>query len=238
MPKHFLSIVFLFVFAISSFAQEKGKYASIFDGDYNNAIKYMTENKLLQTKILADNGIKPEILLPVIFPERIRYSIVKDYFETEILEVVYVRYGAEYADFSIGDFQIKASFAEIIEAQIDESQELSKKYSLLIIKAPDEKEERRVRTYRLQNTAYQLYYLSAFYDIVNSRFDLTGKTVKEKIQFISSAYNHGFTDTKKEIERYSGLKFFPYGDKYPGEQYSYSDVALDFYIFYFADIYR
>ncbi|MEA2042063.1 MAG: hypothetical protein U9N85_05875 [Bacteroidota bacterium] len=216
----------------------QSKYVAVFGSDYKHALEYMTENRILQMKIMQDNDIPAEILLPVVFPERIRYSIIKDYFETEMLKTVYVRYGSAYADFSVGDFQLKASFAEKIEQFVIASEELSEKYSLLIIASSGDKDRRKIRVKRLQNTAYQLYYISAFYDIVNRRFDLSKKAVNEKIRFIASAYNHGFTDSQSEIEKYAGKKFFPYGSKYPGKQYAYSDVAADFYRYHFKPIYN
>lgn len=63
-----------------------------------------------------------------------RYSIVSDFLETEILELSYVDYGLDYADFSIGKFQIqmKPSFVEQLEAAICDSPLLSERYQKLI----------------------------------------------------------------------------------------------------------
>lgn len=44
-----------------------------------------------------------------------RYNALKDDIESESLKVLYVQFGKTYADFSIGVFQMKPSFAEGVE---------------------------------------------------------------------------------------------------------------------------
>ncbi len=213
------------------------KYAEIFSDDYKDALNYFRNNKTLQKKVLYKNNVKLEIIIPIVFPERIRYSIVQDYFETKFLETIYTDYGSEYIDFSIGDFQMKPSFIEKLEKQIEIYPDLSKKYSLLKITQNQPTNQRKERVKRLKSTEYQLNYISLFYDIVNNKFDLSGMTKAGKIKFFASAYNFGFDKSKEEIIKHIDVKYFPYGTKYPGEQYAYTDVALDFYLNYYTSIF-
>jgi hypothetical protein len=219
--------------AICVSATAQSQYSAVFGEDYEKALTYMQINRLLMHKVFEHNGVPADVLVPVIFPERIRYSIIRDYIETESMKYFYVNEGSDFADFSVGDFQLKASFAEETESFIRKNPELKEKYSLLIISNENNKKARETRIKRLQNTAYQLFYISAFYDIVNHRFDISRLSKEEQIRFTASAYNHGFTKSKESIERYANLKFFPYGSSYPGKQYAYSDIAYDFYLHYY-----
>lgn len=229
--------IFICILAVISIsANAQSHYSSVFGQDYKNALSYMKSNRLLQHKVFEHNGVPADVLVPVIFPERIRYSILRDYLETESMKFFYVNEGSEFADFSIGDFQLKASFAEETEAFIQNHPKLKEKYKLLIINNKDKQKARETRIKRLQNTAYQLFYISAFYDIVNYRFDLSRLSKEDQIRFTASAYNHGFTKSKENIERYAKLKFFPYGSAYPGQQYAYSDIAYDFYLYYYKNL--
>jgi len=232
--KKSIFICILAVVCISAKAQSQ--YSAVFGQDYETALSYMNNNRLLQHKVFEHNRVPAEVLIPVIFPERIRYSMIRDYFETESMKFFYVNEGSEFADFSIGDFQLKASFAEETEAFIQKIPKLKEKYKLLIISNENNKKTRETRIKRLQNTAYQLFYISAFYDIVNYRFNLSRLSKEDQIRFTASAYNHGFTKSKESIERYAKLKFFPYGSAYPGQQYAYSDIAYDFYLYYYKSM--
>ncbi len=246
---NFIIIAFHFISLLNTSPGEKtndkielseisSKYFKIFGNDYKDALSYFKSNKILINKILKNNNIDSEIVIPVLFPERIRFSIVKNYFETAFLEAIYTRHGSDYVDFSIGDFQMKPSFIEKLENRISENVVLNKKYSKLLIEKDTKKEERKERIKRLKATNYQLLYISLFYDIVNMKFDTGSKSKSEKIIFFAAAYNHGFETSKKEIEKYIKVKYFPYGTSYPGEQYSYCDVSADFYKNYYFKIFK
>ncbi len=214
-------------------------YQTIFGSDYDHALNYFEKRKSIITSYFIYHSVNQELIVPVIFPERIRYSIVKDYLETTAVELVYIDFGADYVDFSIGDFQIKPSFAEKVENQIASSSQLAEKYELLIhFGKKKAKAIRKERVRRLKLLSYQLIYISAFYDIVNQKFNLKNKSTTENIKFVATAYNHGFDCEKSSIENCIDDKFFPYGTKYKGEQYSYAAVAVDFYLNHYKSIFK
>lgn len=224
-----------FTFSESVFPESK--YRKIFGDDYKNALNYFRKNKTRLKRIFTKNNTEMEIIIPAVFPERIRYSIVKDYFETIFLEAVYTDLGSEYVDFSVGAFQMKPSFVEKLEFYIEKYPDLKTKYSHLILKRKKSEAERKERIRRLKSTEYQLNYISAFYDIINLRFNLSGIKKIEKIKFTASAYNCGFFKSKSEIKKYIDVKYFPYGANFPGKQHAYTDIAADFYINYFKKIF-
>lgn len=211
-------------------------YKEIFGDDYRNALNYFKENYELQKKIFKYHNVDPGIIIPVLFPERIRYSIIRDYFETAFLETVYKDLGSEYVDFSIGDFQMKPSFIEKLEQEIKTNYRLKDKYNFLLIEKFEGKEKREKRINNLKSKVFQLNYISAFYDLIITKFDLNDMTNNDKIIFFASAYNYGFDNSKNEIIEKQKLELFPYGSKYPGKQYSYTDVALDFYLNYYSQL--
>jgi hypothetical protein len=231
---HTISLLLLFL-QISS----NPDYQKIFGNDYTDALKYFEKNKLVISAHFNKGLVDKELIAPIIFPERIRYSMVRDLIETAAVELIYIDFGSDYVDFSIGDFQIKPSFAEKVESFINQSDILSTKYRLLINYREEEKRKKRkerVRRLKLQN--YQLIYIAAFYDIVKQRFDLSRKSKVDKIKFIATAYNHGFDEKKIEIEKRIDDCFFPYGTKYKGKQYAYTDVAVDFYLNHYREIFE
>ena len=213
-------------------------YSQIFGNDYTDALNYFRENNELHKKIFDKHKVDAEIIIPVLFPERIRYSIVRDYFETVFLETIYADLGSEYVDFSIGDFQMKPSFIEKLELFIENSEMLSSKYTFLLINEIESKQVRKERLKRIKSVAYQLNYICAFYDIIKQRFDLSEISKTEKIRFVASAYNFGFDKSKDDIIKKQGLKVFPYGSKYPGKQYAYTDVSVDFYTNHYTQIFK
>ena len=52
--------------------------------------------------------------IAVVFPEIVRYSAIRDKIEITLLKALYINLGEDYADFSIGQFQMKPSFAEAL----------------------------------------------------------------------------------------------------------------------------
>jgi len=221
-----LLLTLIIVFSVS---YGEKNYEKIFADDYVDALNFYTENKALMQEVFDKFDVDPQIATSMLFPERIRYSVVKDFFETEFLQAIYTEAGSETVDFSIGDFQMKPSFIERLEAEIEKNPLLLKKYPHIIINAETGVEERTFRVNRLQNTSWQLHYAAAFVDVVNLKFNLSEKNFSEKIEFYASADNSGFHKTKKQIENNLKRNYFPYGKSYKGTQYCYSKVSLYFY---------
>jgi len=229
-------LLFFSSFIIPDNEKIKSKYKDIFKEDYSDALNYFKENYLLFHKIFKQNDVDEDILIPVVFPERIRYSVIRNYLETETMKILYKKYGSDAVDFSIGDLQMKPSFAENIENIILNNSVFKEKYAILIIKKENRESEREERIRRLELLPYQIFYLSVFYEIVYQKFTIADYTKEDKIKFIASAYNHGFESSKKRIEEHIDVEFFPYGKKYPGKQYAYTDVSVDFYKNYYLEI--
>jgi hypothetical protein len=239
-----VAVLFIFSFVYTAYCQED--YEFIFEKDYLYAISYIKINKASLIHNIQKNGGDAEVLVPVIFPEIVRYSIIRDKMETAGLKVFYVNFGEKYANFSIGLFQMKPSFIEKMEEYVKENQDLlccckvqpcnnRELYDYGEVK--DDKEKRAMRVAKLENRDWQIKYLSCFYNIVKNKYKgREWKNKEEEIKFYSSAYNRGFWCSEEEINRWMNVKNFPHGKNYAGKQYVYSDVAINFYKKYWVDM--
>jgi len=159
---------------------------------------------------------------------------IADYIEVKALEVMYVQYGHDYADFSIGLFQMKPSFAEQIETDMLKYR-LEEKYPELSALKPsitDSLDLRRDRIIRLKDEYHQLLYLEAFVRIMALRYpDLEKAALKDRLMFYSTAYNAGYRKGDKVI-RCEGEKarFYCGMITPPTGKYNYAEIALDYYL--------
>jgi hypothetical protein len=149
--------------------------------------------------------------------------------EISMLKTLYRNLGDDYANFSIGVFQIKPSFAEDIHNRIFTGTD--KKLKALFRKKSSFP---NIRLYRasiiadLENPETEINYIIAFIKIFEKRYGKEWTDKKLKIKLLATAYNTGILKNRKEIEALSGKKFFS-TKLFKTENYSYSDVSLYWY---------
>ena len=115
-----LLITFLFTYLFSQFASSQSiDYQDIFGDDWNKALTFEKENRNWMEPLLAKSHISYPVAISIIFPEIVRYSALRDKVEITLLKTLYVNLGEDYADFSVGQFQMKPSFAEAIRIKAD-----------------------------------------------------------------------------------------------------------------------
>lgn len=209
------ALVFISAFCLSFTQPATTDYREIFGSDYTWAINWLKKNDQLIAAYAAKYDVPAKELKAIIFPELIRYNAVFDALEIESLKFLYVSEGADYANFSVGFFQMKPSFAEMIETDAD------KKFGYDAVM--DNEENRKARVYRLTDPGQQIMYLCAFYAICDKRFP-AGKfsTVSEKLRFYATAYNSGYHIPVKTLEAMQSRKHF--------KGHNYADISL----FYFS----
>jgi hypothetical protein len=174
-------------------------------------------------------NLDPFFTLVIIFPELIRYNALSDYFETRALEVLYIQYGKSYADFSIGRFQIKPSFAEVLESTyLNSFTVLPKTFELDCLS--DEADCRDMRVNRLKKPLHQLYYLIMYMQLMNKKYAyLKWNNKEDKLAFYATAYNTGFFKTESEIKTEMNCKRFHTAMYNPQKFWSYCDICVYFY---------
>lgn len=227
----------LLVFAIlclSAFSQSpvnEQNYSDIFGRDYSFALMTIEKNTWWTDTLLKDSP-DPDFALAIIFPELIRYSSISDYIEVKGLEVLYVQYGRDYADFSVGLFQMKPSFAERIETDILKLGLIDTCPFLSALKPDTARtiDSRRNRIVRLKDEYNQLLYLQAFIRIMEILFpQLVQAEPDDRLIFCATAYNTGYFKDETEIRKEICRKRFYRGIDAISVKYSYSDISLDYY---------
>lgn len=164
----------------------------------------------------------------IVFPELLRYSKLRDKIEAEALKTLYVQYGAQYANFSIGPFQMKPSFAEKLEK---ECLEFQLGHYLATDTLPT-CEARQNRVKRLSSNEGQITYLQTFIKTMNQKFDTYSfRSPTEKVELYATAYQMGYWANIDNIKKFKNEKYY-HTDFWPTKTtkyYSYAAIALFYY---------
>jgi hypothetical protein len=224
-----LFVVLLIVLSIKSVWSQPLNYQEIFGNDWDKALLFVAQNRNWIEPKLEQYHVSFPVAIAIIFPELVRYSALRDKIEITLLKVLYINLGEEYANFSIGPFQMKPSFAEMIREKARGAMG-SKAGKLFKVKSDydDIKSYRASIVTDLENPETQLNYLVAFIKICENNFNLNLKNDNDRVRFLSTAYNYGFWKTAEQIEKMSDEKFFR-TTILKTEDYSYSDVSLFWY---------
>ncbi|MFH0843215.1 MAG: hypothetical protein V1903_11410 [Bacteroidota bacterium] len=204
-------------------------YSEIFRTGWQKALTFLEENESWMGPALAGFNIPYDEAVAVVFPELVRYSALRDKMEITMLKTLYRNLGDDYANFSIGVFQVKPAFAEEIHERVfagtdKELKSLFRKRSSF----PNKRLYRASIISDLENPEKELYYIIAFYRLCERRFGDDWPDTGSKIRFLATAFNTGNLKNKKEIEVMTGKKFFS-TKLFKSETYSYADVALYWY---------
>lgn len=201
-------------------------YKSIFGQHWEKANLFVEENRSwIEPKLKQYKVSYPEAIA-IVFPELVRYSALRNKIEVTLLKTLYINLGEEYANFSIGPFQMKPTFAEKIrEKAIWTAGNKSGKLFKTQSEYDDIKSYRASIVSDLENPETQLLYLIAFIKNCESRFSLRLKENPYRLKFLATAYNYGFWKTYVQIDRMLDEKYFR-TTLIKTENYSYSDVSL------------
>jgi hypothetical protein len=207
-------------------------YPEIFGDDWKKAELYESENRSWMEPILTRNHVSYPLAIGVIFPELVRYSSLRDKMEITLLKALYINLGNDYANFSIGQFQMKPSFAEIVREQ---SKSVLNRRSGISFKRRSEYDD--IKDYRksivkdLEDPKTELNYLVVFMKICEKNFRTNRMDEIQGLKFLATAYNFGINKSSEEIEKMTDRKFFN-TKLFKTENYSYADVSLFWYTRY------
>jgi hypothetical protein len=229
-------VFFLFTGLLKSGWSQSINYQDLFGDDWKKAVTFEKENRRWIEPLLARNHISYPLAISIIFPELVRYSALRDKMEITLLKALYVNLGEDYANFSIGQFQMKPSFAEIIREKA--SPVLGRRSGITFKNIPDFddiKDFRKSIVEDLEDPKSQINYLIAFIKICEKNFNAKQKDELSEIKFLATAYNFGINKKASEIESMIDKKFFN-TKLFKTENYSYADVSLFWYKQYISDI--
>lgn len=185
--------------------------------------------------LLAENNISYPLAIAIIFPELVRYSALRDKMEITLLKALYINLGDDYANFSIGQFQMKPSFAETIHSLAPSvlGWKSLKKFKP-ISEYDDIKNFRRSIVSDLEDPQIQFVYLITFIKICEKTFKTNRKDEIAWLKFLATAYNFGFDKSADQIEYMIDKKFFN-TKLIKTENYSYAEVSHFWYTQYQED---
>src|SRR5664280_665969 len=199
-------IFLLFTVLLKSGLSQSLNYQDIFGDDWKKAINFEKENRCWMEPILAKNNISYPLAISIIFPELVRYSALQDKIEITLLKALYINLGNDYADFSIGQFQMKPSFAELIREKASVVTGNKSEISFKKISDYDNiKDFRKSIVSDLEDPKSQIRYLIAFIKICERNFNTGRKDEMSAIEFLATAYNFGIDKNQKEIEHMLSL---------------------------------
>ncbi|POY39315.1 hypothetical protein C3K47_02115 [Solitalea longa] len=224
----FITVVLLCLGVIESNAQTIN-YEQEFKADYQKAFTYLTENKWIADS-LAKYHVPVNFALSIVFPELVRYSAIRDQMEIGGLKILYVSFGNDYADFSIGRFQMKPSFAEQISNDL-RSLQLPYKFSILIRNhSISEENQRKAIVANLESIQKQVLYLTAFYQLCEQRFkSVSWKSEEEKLRFYATAYNCGYKKPLAYIQQMQNQSYYDISISGLGKKYKYADISTYYF---------
>jgi hypothetical protein len=214
-------LVIIACFSLLSFKPpEKTDYRKVFGSNYTWAVNWLKQNDGLIREYATAFNIPGKELKAIVFPELIRYNSFFNALEVESLKFLYVTEGKDYADFSVGYFQMKPSFGEMIEH--DAFHLLPVKYrdeSGWKFMITDDEASRKARVKRLSNVRQQLIYLCALYKLCESHYSVSAP--KERVKLFATCYNAGYWRS------HESLKTFMSKNHYHG--YNYASVSAYYF---------
>jgi hypothetical protein len=209
-------------------------YPEVFGNNWKKAELFVSENESWMSDLLCENQVDYHLVVSMIFPELVRYSAIRDRMETTLLKALYVHFGTDYANFSIGVFQIKPSCAEEILSEIPglHDKELIAHFKA-INSSISEDEKRSIIVRELEDVRSQLLYVAAIVKILNQKFrDNKWDSDLDKVKFYATAYNCGFSNNEAYIRQQMNATTFHTGLIKSDNHYCYAEIAA--YYFHFC----
>jgi hypothetical protein len=229
--KYYYGILLFLFFIIwsepTAFSQETD-YKSIFGWDWDKAEAFIAENETWMKQLSDKYNISYPVATAIVFPELIRYSALRDKIEITLLKTLYINLGNDYADFSIGPFQMKPSFAQIIHERASSLKDKIRNQFNSGSRTNNIREYRASIVKDLEESGSQFLYLICFLKICENTYNLEKADDNFRVKFLSSAYNCGLEKSFDQINEMSERKFFN-TKLYKTENYSYSDISLYWY---------
>lgn len=220
-------IVILTLSPIHSIAQKDIKEIDISEalGDrYYDGVEYLERNTWIYDTLVKAN-IAPELAYAVVFPSLTRYSALKDIMETSAMRTLYVQSGRKYSKYEVGRFQMKPSFAELVERNA-----IKYKLTKSNFKLTNNAKARSERAKRIDNPSWQVEYLILYIKIMDKRFShIEWKTPTDKIRFYATAFNVGFTRNERAIKYFMSKRSLMKSSRDLKSKLRHGDIAAWFY---------
>lgn len=204
-------------------------YPKVFGNDWTSAEQFVSDHHDEWKQEFDLFGVDARLAEAIVFPELIRYSMWQDEIEKAAVNGLYIQKGTKGANFSIGRFQMKPSFAEEVETAWNQSA-LAKEYGFVFNLQPNA-EARRSRIRRLSSMQGQCRYLAIFIRLQFLRHpQLQQLQLKEQVGVLATIYNCSFSTTWEQASHLCHQKSFHtdiIATRHT-KKYCYADIAQAF----------
>ena len=223
-------IAVLWLLLMGSATAFSTNYQKTFGDDWDDAVRFVKVHHEEWQQEFDLFDVDSRVAEAIVFPELIRYSMWQDEIERAAVNGLYVTKGREGANFSIGRFQMKPSFAEEVEQAWNRST-LSKEYGF-VFNLQSNNEARRSRIRRLSTMQGQCRYLAIFIRLLQQRHpQLSQQPTKDQVRFLATAYNRSFNLSYEQIRQMQRERHF-HTDVIKTRRtrlYVYADIAASFF---------
>ncbi len=222
--------ILLFLQVLAPLSSEED-YTVLFGTKYAEAEKFLRQNSWIVDSLRLPPR-ETRFALAIVFPEIIRFKALEDKIQVRALKVLYVQYGRKYADFSVGHFQMKPTFAEQIERDYNRlfSAEEKRVAEIAPFETGDSSRLRKERVLRLDDLHWQVRYLRLLMMVMAKLYgNLAFANEPEKLRFYATAYNSGYAKGETAIRRLIGIRHFHVQWLFAKTLYDYADVSVFFY---------
>jgi len=173
-------------------------YAQVFGKDWTRAAQFVSDHHDEWKATFDLFEVDSRMAEAIVFPELIRYSMWQDEIEQAAVNGLYVSKGTQGANFSVGRFQMKPSFAEEVEKEWNRSA-LAQAYGF-VFNIQQNAEARRSRIRRLVTTEGQCRYLAIFIRLQLLRHpQLQQLSPEEQVGCLATIYNGSFTASWTDV---------------------------------------
>lgn len=194
---------------------------------FQEAYLYYQQHRISFERLGESVDLPPAFVFSIVAPEIVSFSLFSNHLEVLSLKVLYVEGGKKYSNFSIGEFQIKPSFVEQLEAYASKGFSEKNKKAIVIAEGNDKK-NRIERISRLDDREWQFKYLRLFLEVMKTRFDdSVFESDESKLCIYATAYNAGFERSLDDLMSLGEMSFFSIFS--PFYKRSYCEVSLQFF---------
>lgn len=223
-------VLIMQVFSAGKVVASEPDYPTVFGNNWLKAEHFISENESWMQNACRKYNVDYALASSIIFPELIRYSALRDRMEITLLKALYVNYGADYANFSIGVFQVKPSCAEQIWSEVTLIHDKKLAANIIPLKITLGTIEMRSAIVKdLEDQKKEFLYIVALIKILEKKYSNHFQgDAQTKLRFFASAYNCGFNFSKEYIEKHINTKSFHTGLVKGENVYAYADIAVAF----------
>lgn len=163
---------------------------------YYDALDYLMKNTWMSDSLI-EKQVNPDVAFGIVFPGLVKYSALRDIVESGPYRMLYIQQGRKYSHHSMGRFQMKPSFAELIERNITRNKLTKYEFNL---KNTSQARAQRIR--RLDSPEWQLRYLVFYVRLMDKRFNhVEWKSDEDKVRFYATAFDVGYNRDERTIRR-------------------------------------